>query len=145
MREILFRGKDRTGIVGGGWVYGSLDNTDKHFPKITYLDRFGNKLSISVDPYTVGQYIGLTDKNGKQIFEGDFFQTNSLRKGKKYLFCVGFGEYIPKEYCEEYYSDYKCWGLFAYDRKNQFQFSNYPELLEVIGNIHDNPELLNKF
>ena len=67
MREILFRAKDRTGILYHSWLYGSLDNLNEDFWFITYKDRWGNKITADVDINTVGQYTGLTDKDGKRF------------------------------------------------------------------------------
>lgn len=146
MREILFRGKR---IDNGEWVEGDLisnliyDGREKE-KRIGYIyfetgEEIHGTEVYNVIPETVGQYIGLTDKNGKRIFEGDIFKTNSND-----IFVMGFGAYLPKDYCRYLYSDYECWGLFAYDHRKQYQLSNNHNLFEVIGNIHDNPELLRK-
>ena len=58
MREILFRGKDESGILNHQWQFGALDNTDEKFPKIIRLDRWGNKMIVNVVPETVGQFTG---------------------------------------------------------------------------------------
>ncbi len=71
MIERLFRGKDRTGILNKDWLYGMLDSLDKDYPRIIYKDRYGNRIIADVDKESVGQFTGLTDKNIKDIFEGD--------------------------------------------------------------------------
>lgn len=106
MREILFRGKDDP---GGAWVEGYLVGP-KHI---------GNWVVCHpIDPETVGQFTGLTNRNGKRIFEGDIIKL--AQSGKCYevkyksgCFCIGIN-----------------WAL-----------SHEPDC-EVIGNIHDNTELL---
>ena len=120
MREILFRGKANSEIREGEWVYGSLlAETKNTFPIIARdydndEDWLGIDLWDTVDPYTVGQYTGLTDKNGKKIFEGDILSSSWGYKG-----IVGFDQIT--------YAKLEC--LFNED-------------CEIIGNIHDNPELL---
>lgn len=111
MREILFRGKQR---LAGGWCEGFLVKTGDHFRISTRNDM----ISFGVDPETVGQFTGLTDKNGKKIFEGDILALRTRRPHIVKFENGGFvltGTAIP--ICHA----------------NKF---------EVIGNIHDNPELL---
>lgn len=124
MREILFRGKDFSGVLNRSWIFGSLDTTENEYTIMIYPDRFGNKCRIFVDPKTVGQYTGLTDKNGKKIFEGDIVTM------PKY----GGGRHKSVIYFKN--------GKFAVDGSN-YNFKDIcSKNMEVIGNIHDNPELL---
>lgn len=131
MREILFRGKDFSGVINHNWCFGSLDTIEDDRAIIIYSDRFGNKCRIFVDPSTVGEYTGLKDKNGKRIFEGDI-----LRRA-----------YHPEEDVIIEWHD----GRFKFRKRNKPKDYRYESLccvqntvdyLKVIGNIYDNPELL---
>ena len=121
MREILFRGK-RTDDYE--WIEGSLCTTipsDEDFYTISYFDFQGYYIEERVIPETVGQYTGLTDKNGKKIFEGD------IVKGTFLGFPVSIKDYVFSISWQEDITGYR---------------ANYFENVEVISNIHDNPELL---
>lgn len=121
MREILFRGK-RTNDYE--WIEGSLCTTipsDEDFYTISYFDFEGYYIEEKVIPETVGQYTGLTDKNGKKIFEGD------IVKGTFLGFPVSIKDYVFSISWQEDITGYG---------------ANYFENVEVISNIHDNPELL---
>lgn len=155
MREILFRGKCKE---TGKWYTGQYINLHKTtycfkedyeadkdnelhhivFQEMTDWGLPNRHLRVDVIPETVGQYTGLTDKNGTKIFEGDIIKTRSggLR------FVIKYGAYIPSGYCKEMFSQYEIIGFYAFDGKGDFQLSNYPQMFEVVGNIHDNPELL---
>lgn len=132
MREILFRGKR---IDNGEWIEGYYCNyettcvgggVDKHHRIVPY---FASSLyGFKIDPSTVGQYTGLTDKNGKKIFEGDIVK--ALLSGKPSYGVVEYGKT----------------GICAYCAMSHCEKSNYvltcSDDFEVIGNIHDNPELM---
>ena len=129
MREILFRGKTDK----GEWVQGSLVET-LHWGMIINGQRqkaYGicdlHDNYKYVTQYSIGQYTGLTDKNGKKIFEGD------IVKCKDYL------EAKPFEF--QGYIDFKN-GSFVIvgDFMTHYRWLDYE--VEAIGNIHDNPELL---
>ena len=125
MREILFRGK-RTDDYE--WIEGSLCTTipsDEDFYTISYFDFQGYYIEEKVIPETVGQYTGLTDKNGKKIFEGDILTAHFVSNRYKQQFEVIFEKGI-------FFFDNKCVKVPVWDIYS----------LKVIGNIHDNPELL---
>ena len=144
MREILFRGKN----IYNDWIYGYLcqhrgepvmDNNGMVLEGSDYYIRdWAEKIdtgfygcNYKVFPSTVGQFTGLTDKNGKKIFEGDIVKYKS---GSTVLFhevvferrngCAYFGVVMGEN---------ETW-----DFNNSFPST----LFEIVGNIHDNPELL---
>lgn len=119
MMEILFRGK-RTG--DGQWVYGyyfAKPILEKHFIEI-------GEEQFLVDPKTVGQYTGMADKNGTRIFEGDIMSFGAY--GIDY---VGKVEFIDGNFCIACKSAYP----FLDDAIKRHEAVK-------VGNIHDNPELL---
>lgn len=144
MREILFRGKTDKGEWCEGFLIGRYDPTQKEdIIKSAFIDN-GTCFYAprKVIPETIGQYTGLTAKNGTKIFEGD------IVKFGKYLYQITFecgsfalldkqGFMIAKigginDHCYSLMNLHLecCWeDDWAYD-------------IEVIGNIHDNPELL---
>ena len=125
MREILFRGKQADNEK---WVIGYLSS--KH--TITIQTPCGHMDEIVICADTVGQFTGLTDKNGKRIFEGDIAKV--LQGKDKDIAYVGFengafmlypktGNIYERTLWEYWYNDWD---------------------VEVVGNITDNPELLEK-
>lgn len=128
MREILFRGR----TVKEQWAYGLL----AHIGNAWYIsNKAGVATAYEVIPSTVGQYTGLKDKNGTKIFEGDIVQTN------KFFLSVG----LNAKYVIEYDVKIACFiGTMQKGCIKHFTtFQNDSDQFEVIGNIHDNPELLN--
>ena len=139
MREILFRGKR---LDNGEWVEGwyQPETTIRHWDgrqetvgvTIAYKVEEGFLEDTLVDTSTVGQYTGLKDKHGKRIFEGDVAKV--LQGKDKDIAYVGFengafmlypktGNIYERTLWEYWYNDWD---------------------VEVIGNITDNPELLEK-
>ena len=117
MREILFRGKK---IDGGEWIKGFYAENGHGSSNIQPKGKFFGYL---VKPETVGQFTGLLDKNGNRIVEGDIVK----HEGKIY----------EMKYLETY-------ARFAPTNKSTVFMVCAFNHLEVVGNIHDNPELLNK-
>ena len=136
-REIIFRGKR---LDNGEWITGSLLKVT--FRGDTFHLIFGDDFSMVggdvkslshalVDPTTVGQFTGLTDKNGKKIFEGDIIEcwsegvkargTVQQNRGGLWIIYPAWQKHIM-------------WGLCP----NEDGLTD----VEVIGNIHDNPELV---
>ena len=136
MREIKFRGMKEN----GEWVVGYYlvhIPTDEH--KIHYLSKILGMSTAIVDKKTVGQFTGLLDKNGKEIYEGDRVKWNGYYFGDSWQkawegvvvfenggFRIKHGleemnNYLPPDFCSE--DIYNC-------------------SIEVIGNIYDQPELL---
>lgn len=130
MREILFRGKE---IGADRWVYGSLD-IHKSGVVVIMSDEIVTSIYARVDPDTVGQFTGLTDKNGKKIFEGDVVKR-----------CFTLTRGPNKESRETQvgvvrYDNVTCGYLIRGACNLRRQWPG--DTIEVIGNIHDNPELM---
>ena len=132
MLEILFRGKR---IDNGEFVYGYVGvfkGTTQIYVPFTEEEEKENEghifsaiggLWYTVNPATVGQFTGLTDKNGKKIFEGDIVDVD--------------GDVYACRWDEGNFE----FGLVSKDVS--FGIA-YATIDQVIGNIHDNPDLLNK-
>ena len=147
MREILFRGKtEKAEWVEGGFLYDEEQNEAyiaEHFEdKSAYLR--------PIIPETVGQYTGLTDKHGKKIFEGDIVRTQPFSdrpysSRAKYKQHVGVVEYRVRHFKNRFHEqDYEArWEVNIKDigEYGCYDWSAFFKC-EVIGNIHDNPELL---
>ena len=130
MREILFRGKR---VDNGGWVYGNLIQRNiwgAVFPIIRAEDNgYGNFKEWEVIPETVGQYTGLKDKKGVKIFEGDVVRyLNSIESGNGVVIfdaCAFLFNWIDIDETDSLLRHFQC-----------------SEELKIIGNIHDNQELM---
>ena len=148
MRDIKFRGKTGT-VTGEKWVYGYLYKVKSFFceEQYQYYIKSEHLQDTVVYEETIGQYTGLKDKNGKEIYEGD------IVTGTKYPFIdIGKQNYIGivvfYEDVAQFGYEYKC--VNKYKRgisngiNNEFNANEnlICEDLEVIGNIYDNPELL---
>lgn len=148
MREILYRGKPKNeadyelyeGIhkdnCKNGFVYGSLVIKGKQYyicVNVPFMENtyaiFSNVTLFEVIPETVGEYTALKDENGQRIFEGDIVITkhNGQHNAYSIIYDEEFATFIGRD-------------------KDNFNFTTLSCLdssqLEVIANIHDNPELL---
>lgn len=140
MREIIFRGKDKL----GHWLYGGFHlwktrqpcvcNDELKLEEIKHIiikNSFADwNMPRTMQPYevvpeTVGQYTGLTDKNGTKIFEGDIVQSIELELK---------GIIVFDEHCRFMIKDFSTGSTYLISYNN--------DEIQVIGNIHDNPELL---
>lgn len=119
MREILFRGKR---CDNGEWVDGNLfvdEKKEKHEILVGYVNY---RVCWEIDPKTIGQFIGLLDRNGGKIFEGDILNVDGV------IYACRWDD-----------------GNFEFglaNNKESFGIAYATLNMKVIGNIHDNPELL---
>lgn len=128
MREILFRGKR---VDNGEWEYGlpSYDD-DGDVEEIQVWDEEDVNF-YPVDPETICQYTGLIDKNGKKIWEGDILEGHLDDK---------FPEDVTREKVIWHESGWKTEEPGCVDKEYLDEFD--AENFEVVGNVFDNPELL---
>lgn len=136
MRKIKFRGKR---IDNGAWIFGSLDLTSNR--TIISWDRTDSDGDTApwfanVDPDTIGQFSGLTDCNGKEIYEGDII-TLKCRYPRVILWDKMAWALMPIEY----YHDEIFW-VMNLQHPGIDWWEEFASEFEVIGDIHDNPELL---
>ena len=121
--DIVFRGKSKS---TGEWVEGSLIGNDVIVGKIVEFeeDYFCTEFWYKVDPETVGQFTGMTDKKGKKLFEGDVYSMGE----KNILYVVIFdkSQFIGKQVGNRSLAGLEYW-------KSD---------IEIVGSVHDNPELL---
>ena len=143
MNEILFRGKR---VDNGEWVEGFYVNVPEHYKQEmsgkSYIVSINNGLFMEIVLETVGQFTGLADKNGKKIFEGDIVKYNLW--DDKFDYCeVKFGYFYA---AMDSYNGGPALGFYLADINGKADdigfFVNLYKFVEVIGNIHDNPELL---
>ena len=141
MREIKFRGID----CSGQFVYGDLIH--KRHDKEAVLIQDYTGLGSDVVPITIGQYTGLKDKNGKEIYEGDIVDW--------LFFYNGFGRNGGVIECDTIVRGIIKWqqgGFILEVIENDFEDTGFYSIsalytdteadVEVVGNIHDNPELI---
>lgn len=160
MREIKFRGfhecKDGKTVITvkgkkkrGTWFYGSYCPYTWSFagrrinePQIIIHDENNENdgLWVEVVPETVGQFTGLKDKKGKEIFEGDIVRTAD----GNVVATIKIGECCPppvKIFCElRGIDNHKIYCLHAYDKDGEYLIEDNKSL-EIIGNIYENPDL----
>ncbi|HBL8464132.1 TPA: hypothetical protein LTU95_002208 [Listeria monocytogenes] len=142
MREIEFRGKaihpNSLEQIVGSWAYGGIFENKIISRNLDMDSHYHGFISeIEIDLKTIGQYTGLKDKNGKKIFEGDIVKVTGDEDCEFTSIVEYFGD-----------GDYPAFDMTApedyYFESNKFSeilmSSSYE--LEVIGNIHENPELM---
>jgi len=139
-REIKFRGKR---LDNTEWVYGNLVKMHCVNGREAFTDgiqieyREFHYASIEVDPETVGQFTGLKDKNGKEIYEGDIVnaEMNDIVRQK--------GKWVTKTKVEKFFVEWVQDDTgFRFRGIDNVNWTMKDTVMEVVGNIHENPELL---
>jgi len=140
MREIKFRGKQ---LDNGEWVYGAfvpdvLETPDNDLITWGFIRRYnrdiGKTETIEVSRESVGQYTGLCDKNGKEIYEGDIVELTNTYKGMNTKSIVEI-DFIDFTFAGKWKEEYSPSG-YMYNPLGSY---NFPIVtIEVIGNIYEN-------
>ena len=126
MRKIKFRGQE---IDTKKFVYGDLAQMEPYISNGIFCTiKTEPYVCKKVNPNTVCEFIGLTDKNGVEIYEGDIVKVDIFTKN----YCIVFGESKKWGASFQYKSDYSIYYLTE----------NYAKDCVVVGNIYENPELL---
>ncbi|MCB5881041.1 YopX family protein [Lachnospiraceae bacterium EP-SM-12S-S03] len=143
MRKILFKAKRKD---NGKWVEGYL--MDENYINVPFDDydacgRFDDP--IEIDPDTICQFTGLTDKNDKKIWENDILRYSHEYEGSPFL---KEGEDVKYRVGAVFWSEWRgSWAVCGRGKKkcinnDVFKYNRNPNRTEVIGNVFDNPELL---
>ena len=137
MREILFRGKRLDNCT---WAEGSLSMEYFHECGCVMISPTSDTC-YKVEPETVGQFTGRTDKNGKKVFEHDVIRHHFGDE----IGVIRFGQYRNPFGDDEFGGHvgfYVDWIAGTYPQTLRKDLGYWMQMVEVIGNIHDNPELL---
>lgn len=131
MRTIKFRGMS----INGSWSYGLPCIITKGRDIGSYISNScGVPMAYEIRPETLTQFTGLLDKHGKEIFEGDI-----VKGGYEYEDC--FCDLIEEvKFCDCYFTPFGGW--FGNGSGSLYSCSIDPKNFEIIGNIHQTPELL---
>lgn len=130
MREILFRGKE---VESGDWYYGDIFHSSVDVDTVRIHD-YRNRANVKIIPETLGQFTGLTDKNGVKIFEGDIVEYETGKKVR-----------IGRVFFSDFRSSFSVTaGKNGSARINNdlYNYIQNRNSVIVIGNIYDNPELI---
>lgn len=164
MKEILYRAKAinrnpnmnyRTNYQNGDWVYGLISRLEEDYDICEMTDKSGVS-GIDVDRKTICEYTGLTDKNGNKVFEGDIVRTQAYRtkaysksaKEKRFIGVVKYFEHkwngTDKRFVNHVFENgYRVEIIGDMENFTHGGWSDFWDC-EIIGNIYDNPELLEK-